>query len=115
MSSAVGSLEAEALKRKARLAAIRQAAEGDGNGTGSADAEPTVVKLRNYEPTSDIPAVKTETPGLQKLELAEKEKEILKNDPDAAIGMKNRCRGGKLRSCACGFKGDVCIMPKAGI
>lgn len=87
MSSAVGSLEAEALKRKARLAAIRQAAEGDDIEEEKSSAEPTVVKLRNYEPTSDIPAVKAEAPGLQKLELAEKEKEILTNDPETAIGL----------------------------
>lgn len=89
MSSAVGSLEAEALKRKARLAAIRQAADGSTN-EGPKDAGDgdggVVVKLRNYAPSSDIPAVQAEAQGLQKLNLAEKEKESLQTDPDAAIG-----------------------------
>lgn len=46
----------------------------------------TVLKLRNYEPLSDIPAERGEAPALQSLKLAEQERAALQADP-AALGM----------------------------
>ena len=114
------------MKRKARLAAMRQQVEGGGSSNSNAAAaqqgkgetggdgeEASALKFRNYKPESEVNAEAIpEHLKPQRLELAEQEKGALVEDVEV-LGMGLFCLFVSWFACVCvcvGVCGGVCFF-----